>query len=112
MQTMPLHFHPVTNSLTVEYRVVPFNTDLATYPVFATIEFPDRPGALREFMHRLTGKTNVCYFNYTETGQSVGQALMGFEFPSEEAREEFRQQSHQLGVGFYEIPLADIAGLG
>lgn len=112
MQTMPLHFHPVTNSLTVEYRVVPFNTDIAAHPVFATIEFPDRPGALREFMHRLTGKTNVCYFNYTETGQSVGQALMGFEFPNQAAQDEFRSRTHELGVGFNEIPLTDIAGLG
>lgn len=112
MQTMPLHFHPVTNSLTVEYRVVPFNTDIAQHPIFATIDFPDRPGALREFMHRLTGRTNVCYFNYTETGQSVGQALMGFEFPSLDAQTQFRQQTADLGVGFSEIPLSDIAGLG
>ncbi|MDP1563550.1 MAG: pyridoxal-phosphate dependent enzyme [Pirellulaceae bacterium] len=107
----PLHFHSVTNATAVEYRVVPFQPSLAHWPVFATVEFPDRPGALSEFMRQIVGLTNVCYFNYTETGQSIEQALMGFEFKDAAQRDTFLAAVAQLGVSFQPIPSQTIAGL-
>lgn len=107
----PLHFHSVTNATAVEYRVVPFQPSLANFPVFATVEFPDRPGALSEFMRQIVGLTNVCYFNYTETGQSIEQALMGFEFSDATQRESFLNTVAKLGVSFQTIPSQTIAGL-
>lgn len=107
----PLHFHAVTNATAVEYRVVPFQPSLAHLPIFATVEFPDRPGALSEFMRQIVGLTNVCYFNYTETGQSIEQALMGFEFNDAAQREAFLQAVVELGVSFQTIPSHTIAGL-
>jgi threonine dehydratase len=109
---MPLHFHPVTDAVSVEYRVVPFQPSLASHPLFATVNFPDRPGALSEFMRQIVGQTNVCYFNYTETGQSIAQALMGFEFDSTEAREAFLSEVEQWDVGLQCLPNPGIAGLG
>jgi threonine dehydratase len=107
----PLHFHSVTNATAVEYRVVPFQPSLAQLPIFATVEFPDRPGALSEFMRQIVGLTNVCYFNYTETGQSIEQALMGFEFVDATQRDTFIAKVSQLGVSFQSIPSHTIAGL-
>ncbi|MBL8853751.1 MAG: pyridoxal-phosphate dependent enzyme [Planctomycetaceae bacterium] len=107
----PLHFNSVTNATSVEYRVVPFQPSLANLPIFATVEFPDRPGALSEFMRQIVGLTNVCYFNYTETGQSIEQALMGFEFQDGTQRDAFTEAVAKLGVSFQTIPSNTIAGL-
>jgi threonine dehydratase len=107
----PLHFHAVTQATAVEYRVVPFQPSLANLPVFATVEFPDRPGALLEFMRQIVGQTNLCYFNYTETGQNIEQALMGFEFGDAAQRETFLTTVAGLGIGFQTIPSHTIAGL-
>jgi threonine dehydratase len=70
----------VTGSPTSEFRVIPFNMDLISLPFFAVIEFANRPGALRDFMRVASEMSSVCYMNYTDTGQTEGQALMGFEF--------------------------------
>lgn len=107
----PLHYQPVTQATAVEYRVVPFQPSLARLPVFATVEFPDRPGALSEFMRQIVGMTNVCYFNYSETGQNIEQALMGFEFTDEAQRQGFLQKVAELGVCFQALPSETIAGL-
>lgn len=110
MASMPLHYQAVTESATVEYRLVPFSLELANLPVFATLEFPDRPGALSEFMRRIKGQTNVCYFNYSASGQNVGHALMGFEFESENQRQRFLDSAASPGIAFHPIahPFADL----
>ncbi len=74
------HHVDVTGSAASEFRVIPFNVDLLQLPWFAVIYFANRPGALRDFMHQASQFANVCYMNYTDTGQTEGQALMGFEF--------------------------------
>ncbi|MEM9942680.1 MAG: pyridoxal-phosphate dependent enzyme [Planctomycetota bacterium] len=76
---LPPH-REVTGTAAADFRVIPFNIERITYPFFAVIEFPNRPGALREFMRIASDLASVCYMNYTDTGQTEGQALMGFEF--------------------------------
>ncbi|MFK7766713.1 MAG: pyridoxal-phosphate dependent enzyme [Mariniblastus sp.] len=76
---VPRH-HAVTGTAAAEFRVIPFNVELLSLPFFAVIEFANRPGALRDFMRVASGLASVCYMNYTDTGQTEGQALMGFEF--------------------------------
>ena len=76
---LPEHFN-VTGAAVIDFRVIPFNMDLFRYPYFAVIQFPNRPGALREFMREAGKQANVCYMNYTDDGQTEGFALMGFEF--------------------------------
>ena len=53
------------------------------------IQFPERKGALRELLRKISGTANVCYFNYAYTGESVGRAIMGFEFDSTAKKDEF-----------------------
>jgi threonine dehydratase len=85
---LPEHFN-VTGVAVIDFRVIPFNLELFRYPYFAVIQFPNRPGALREFMHEAGKKANVCYMNYTDDGQTEGFALMGFEFDDLGRQSEF-----------------------
>lgn len=74
-----LHFEEVTQSETVLFRVIPFRPDLIADPAFLHIDFPERPGALRDLMRQVSDFAGICYFNYAETGTQEGQALIGFE---------------------------------
>ena len=69
--------------------MIPFHPDSLSQPFFAVITFSNRPGALRDFMRVVSQRANVCYMNYTDSGQTEGQALMGFEFPDEAAQFDF-----------------------
>jgi threonine dehydratase len=79
----------VTGTAAADFRVIPFNVDLLKLPFFAVIEFANRPGALREFMRFASEYAGVCYMNYTDTGQTEGQALMGFDFENIARQTEF-----------------------
>lgn len=78
----------VTDHSTTLFRVIPFRSDLTSHAIFLHVDFPDRPGALREMMREISTITNICYFNFNDSGQSEGHALIGFEFksPSDQAQ--------------------------
>lgn len=82
-------FADVTGSPDVRYRVIPYNPALFRDPVLMRVHFPERRGALRDFMRRIRGTANVCYFNYETTGEAIGRTLMGFEFDTPEAKAAF-----------------------
>jgi threonine dehydratase len=44
-------------------------------------EFPERPGALMEFLDRLGGRWNISLFHYRNHGADFGRVLAGFEVP-------------------------------
>jgi len=102
-------FEDVSERTEVEFRLVPCQPDLMKNPLFAVVEFPDRPGALREFLRSIACRINVCYFNYATSGQGVGQALMGFEFESLESRAQFIQQSATMPHRFRKLSTAEFA---
>jgi threonine dehydratase len=54
-------------------------------------EFPERPGALMEFLDRLGGRWNISLFHYRNHGADFGRVLAGFEVPpaDEAAFEQF-----------------------
>lgn len=70
----------VTSQTDVEFRIINYEPALFRLPWFITLEFPERAGALREFLLALGGIAGICYFNYASTGEQVGRALIGFEF--------------------------------
>lgn len=43
--------------------------------------FPERPGALREFLTTLDGRWNISLFHYRNHGASFGNVLCGFQLP-------------------------------
>lgn len=89
LANLSIPYQIINDRITTDFRLIPFSPHLAQQPLFATIAFPDRPGALAEFMRAIVGKANVCYFNYSETGQDISPALMGFEFSSVQERDAF-----------------------
>ena len=44
-------------------------------------EFPERPGALMEFLDTLGGRWNISLFHYRNHGSDFGRVLAGFEVP-------------------------------
>jgi threonine dehydratase len=47
-------------------------------------EFPERPGALREFLTRLSGRWNITLFHYRNHGAAYGRVLVGMDVPNGE----------------------------
>jgi threonine dehydratase len=47
-------------------------------------EFPERPGALLDFLDKLGGRWNISLFHYRNHGADFGRVLAGFEVPPEE----------------------------
>lgn len=49
--------------------------------VIYSFEFPERPGALSEFLRALNNRWNISLFHYSNHGASTGQVLCGFQVP-------------------------------
>jgi threonine dehydratase len=82
-------FEDVTLDPDVRYRIINYNPALFKDPVLMHIQFPERKGALRDFLRKISGVANVCYFNYAYSGEAIGRAIMGFEFDSPALKQEF-----------------------
>ncbi len=104
-------FKEVTGSAASNFRVIPFRVDRLTLPFFAVIEFANRPGALREFMRGVSRLANVCYMNYTDTGQSEGQALMGFECTDIAKQQKFFDWLEVSGIPYKPVPIHSVQQL-
>jgi threonine dehydratase len=59
-------------------------------------EFPERPGALMQFLEKLGGRWNISLFHYRNHGADFGRVLAGFEVPDQEMAD-FQQFLEQLG---------------
>jgi threonine dehydratase len=64
-------------------------------------EFPERPGALLEFLDKLGGRWNISLFHYRNHGADFGRVLAAFEVP-ERDRGDFRGFLERLGYPFLE----------
>src|SRR5262245_52433698 len=62
-------------------------------------EFPERPGALMEFLEKLGGRWNISLFHYRNHGADFGRVLAGFEVPERE-RGDFREFLDRLGYDY------------
>jgi threonine dehydratase len=64
-------------------------------------EFPERPGALLQFLDALGGRWNISLFHYRNLGADLGRVLAGFEVPDGE-RSAF--EAFLSGLGYrYEL---------
>ena len=88
---LDVHYEEITSEEDVEFRIIHYEPDLFRLPYFIKLEFPERAGALHDFLSMLKGGANLCYFSYVFTGEQVGRALMGFEFDSEDNRAAFKK---------------------
>jgi len=59
-------------------------------------EFPERPGALLNFLNRMGGAWNISLFHYRSHGADFGRVLVGMQVPARDKRK-FRAFLHGLG---------------
>jgi len=52
--------------------------------VLYSFEFPERPGALMQFLTSLGSRWNISLFHYRNNGAAYGRVLCGFEVPTAE----------------------------
>lgn len=50
-------------------------------------EFPERPGALLNFLTKLAGRWNISLFHYRNHGSAFGRVLVGLQVPSGERKQ-------------------------
>jgi threonine dehydratase len=54
-------------------------------------------------MRKVSKVANVCYFNYTYSGEAVGRSLMGFEFETLAARDNFLETVRDTPVSVFPV---------
>ena len=64
-------------------------------------EFPERPGALLEFLVQLGGRFNISMFHYRNHGSAFGRVLVGLQVPKKGQRE-LEAFLDQLGYGYHD----------
>jgi threonine dehydratase len=91
----------ITGATDVDFRAIPFRSDLITHPAFLRLDFYERPGALHDFLAKqLTGNENLSYFNYRQSGERIGRALIGLDFPSSYEKDAFVMSLPPHGEGY------------
>lgn len=87
-----IEFEDATGDEDVEFRIIRYEASLIAFPCFIKIEFPERAGALHDFLQDSCKGASIVYFNYNYTGERVGRAMIGFDFESSEDRDAFRKR--------------------
>jgi threonine dehydratase len=64
--------------------------------VRVAVEFPERPGALTQFLRQLGSRWNISLFHYRNHGAAYGRVLCGLEVPPAE-RDELRARLDAIG---------------
>ncbi len=64
-------------------------------------EFPERPGALMNFLNRMSAGWNISLFHYRNHGADYGRVLVGMEVPPKEMKD-FRAFLKNLGYRFWD----------
>ena len=98
-----IDFADISLDADIRYRIINYNPELFRDPIFMTVQFPERKGALRDFLRTISSVANICYFNYAYSGEAIGRALMGFEFSSAENKKKFQEVIQQTVATCREI---------
>lgn len=72
-----------------------------TEEVLYRFEFPERPGALLQFLTVMGARWNISLFHYRNHGAAYGRVLIGAQVPVTE-RSEFKDFLNRLGYTYYE----------
>ena len=91
----------LTGAVDIAFRAIPLRGDLLSCPAFLRLDFYERPGALHDFLDKLVrGRASLCYFNYRQSGERIGRALIGLDFADEAKRREFLESVPEQGEGY------------
>ena len=83
------------------FRAIMLRGDLLAAPLFLRLDFYERPGALYDFLNKaVRGRANFMYFNYRQSGERIGRALIGLDFGDAAARAEFLAALPARGDGY------------
>lgn len=55
------------------------------------VEFPEKPGALINFLNSLDDKWNITLFHYRNQGAAYGRVLIGFQAKQKEKKQLIKQ---------------------
>lgn len=98
----------VTAAIDVQFRAIPLRGDLLAHPAFFRLDFYERPGALLAFLgHHITDRASFCYFNYRQSGERIGRALIGLDFESPAERDALISSIPPQGDGYRACTLVD-----
>ena len=64
-------------------------------------EFPERPGALMNFLSKLGGRWNISMFHYRNHGAAYGRVLVGLQVPADE-HDQVDQFLNDIGYNYWE----------
>ncbi len=70
--------------------------------VVYTFEFPERPGALMDFLEAISNSWNITLFHYRNHGADHGKVLVGLQVPKKE-RPAFQRVLRKLGYVFRDV---------
>ncbi len=70
--------------------------------VVYTFEFPERPGALMDFLEAISNSWNITLFHYRNHGADHGKVLVGLQVPKKE-RPAFQRVLRKLGYAFRDV---------
>jgi threonine dehydratase len=62
-------------------------------------EFPERPGALMNFLDKMGHTWNISLFHYRNHGADFGRVLVGMQVPPAE-KQDFQKFLHNLGYEY------------
>ncbi len=73
----------------------------AMHEILYRFEFPERPGALRNFLTKMGQTWNISLFHYRNHGADFGRVLVGMQVPPQEAKQ-FQRFLDKLGYEYVE----------
>ncbi len=89
--------------LHVRYMVGGHTSDIATSDIAEELlyrfEFPERPGALLNFLDRMKADWNISLFHYRNHGAAFGRVLCGMQVPKDKCGE-FQSFLETLGYNY------------
>ncbi len=103
LKSANIEFSDITMDADIRYKIINYNPALFKDPLFLNVQFPERKGALRDFLRQISKSASICYFNYAYSGETIGRALMGFEFETPENQSRFLTDIKQSVVTCTEV---------
>lgn len=98
------------DAVDTSFRAIALRGDLLANPVFLRLDFYERPGALHDFLGKLVrDRADICYFNYRQSGERIGRALIGLDFGDAAARDAFLAALPEHGEGYRSCAPVDAA---
>ncbi len=87
--------------LHVRYMVGGRAPESVTNEILYRFEFPERPGALMNFLKKLGGRWNISMFHYRNHGAAYGRVLVGMQVPELE-RPLVSEFLNDIGYNYWE----------